>query len=484
MKTYETDVCVVAGGPAGLAAAISAAEKGARVIILEKANTTGGAGNMGMGPLGIGSRLAKEAMVDLDVERAFRIFMDYTHWRVDARLVREYLEKSGSTIEWLENMGVEFAGVAKYFPSSNATWHLVKPATGKPGPRAASTMYKIMTERAKELGVEILYETPAVSLERSDEGYITAVIARDKNNEEVRVECIAAVLATGGFGDNPQLIKEKIGYTWGKDLFSFRIPGMVGDGIRMATEVGAQTTDVNIELTLAIPEVIDSGLPDILWSQPKALVLNTNCERIMNEELLENTTFAGNAVAFQHGHTAWSIIDTNVLDYYRKNGLDVLSYVHPVDSLDSFEKDAEEAKENGLQNLCIAHSVAELASQMGVDEEALKAALDEYNEGCRKKEDYFYKKNKHLIPLEGPTYYAVRLYPGGYGTLGGIKINYKCEVMDKENKPIEGLYAAGTDACSIFADSYVFILPGNTMGFAINSGRIAGDNAAKYVFGE
>jgi fumarate reductase flavoprotein subunit len=65
--------------------------------------------------------------------------------------------------------------------------------------------------------------------------------------------------------------------------------------------------------------------------------------------------------------------------------------------------------------------------------------------------------------------------------LGGIKINYKTEVIAENFKPISGLYAAGTDTCTIYGDSYIFILPGNTMGFALNSGRIAGENAAKYV---
>ena len=484
MQTFETDVCVIAGGPAGLAAAISAAERGASVVLLEKANTTGGAGNMGMGPLGIGSRLAKEAMADLDVEKAFRIFMDYTHWRVDARLVRAYLEKSGSTIHWLEDMGVRFAGVAKYFPSSQATWHMVRPESGKPGPRSASTMFKIMTERAVELGVEILYETPAVSLEKSEKGYISAVLAKDKNGEDVRVECLAAVIATGGFGDNPEMIKEQIGYEWGKDLFSFRIPGMVGDGIRMAMDVGAESTDLNIEMTVNSPGVEDGGLPSTLWVQPKTLVLNDRCERIMNEELLENTTFAGNAVSIQHDCVAYSILDSTVVEFYEKHGLDVTSLVHPHCNLENFEEQARRAKANGLNNLYIANSVEELAKELGVDETALQAAFDEYNTGCKNRDDYFFKRNKDLIALDKAPYYAVRLHPSGYGTLGGIKINYKAEVMSKENKPIEGLYAAGTDACNIFGDSYVFVLPGNTMGFALNSGRIAGESAAAYVFEE
>jgi fumarate reductase flavoprotein subunit len=67
--------------------------------------------------------------------------------------------------------------------------------------------------------------------------------------------------------------------------------------------------------------------------------------------------------------------------------------------------------------------------------------------------------------------------------LGGIKINHRCEVVTEEQYPIPGLYAAGVDANSVFADSYIFILPGNTMGFALNSGRMAGENAVIFVKG-
>ena len=132
MKTIETDVVVVAAGLSGLAAAVTAAEHGARVIALEKAKTTGGAANMGMGPLGVGSRLQKERMITITPGEAYRKHMNYTHCRVDARLVREYYWKSGDTIGWLEKMGVEFFTVGgafgapentRYYAGSEQTAH-------------------------------------------------------------------------------------------------------------------------------------------------------------------------------------------------------------------------------------------------------------------------------------------------------------------------------------------------------------------------
>jgi len=113
MKKMEADVIVVAAGLSGLAASISAAENGASVLTFEKANTTGGAANMGMGPLGVGSRIQREHMISLTPGEAFRKHMYFTHYRVDARMVRDYYFKSGETIDWLTDMGVQFSGVQR-----------------------------------------------------------------------------------------------------------------------------------------------------------------------------------------------------------------------------------------------------------------------------------------------------------------------------------------------------------------------------------
>jgi fumarate reductase flavoprotein subunit len=86
MKKLEADIIVVAAGAAGLAASIAAAESGAKVIAFEKASTTGGTGSMGMGLLGVESRLQRLKKLGPTRDEAFKIFMDYTHWQVDARL--------------------------------------------------------------------------------------------------------------------------------------------------------------------------------------------------------------------------------------------------------------------------------------------------------------------------------------------------------------------------------------------------------------
>jgi len=206
MVQIEADVAIVAAGASGLAASVAAAQLGLKVVTLEKSSTTGGAANMGMGPLGIESRLTRAKQFQPTQDQAFEVFMNYVHWQADGRLVREHLNKSGETISWLESLGVVFSEPASYFPGSFPTWHIVQPESGHPGPTAAATMLRIMTQRAKELGVKLMLQTPATRLVK-DGNRITGVIAETQSGDEIQVNAKAVIVATGGFGDNPKTLQ-------------------------------------------------------------------------------------------------------------------------------------------------------------------------------------------------------------------------------------------------------------------------------------
>jgi len=478
MKRFQADVAVIAAGPAGLAASIAAAENNAKVLVLEKSAATGGIGNMGMGPLGVETRMQRERLMDVTREKAFKIFMDYTHWRVDALLVKAYLDKSADTIEWLMDMGVEFTEPARFFHESLPTWHLVKPDSGRPGPQSASTMMRRMTERAKELGVQFLLETPATKIRR-DNGRITGVTAVDKTGEVIEVDAKAVVVATGGFAGNKQWVREYTGFEVGKDLFTHCNPDIAGDGLRMAWEVGAGKTEMTMELNYLIPDNMGYFAIDAVMRQPN-LMVNLSGERFLNEEIMGNGTFTGNAIARQKGRCAFVIMDESIKRHYRRNGLDLVSFVHGADIIDRFDSEIELALQNGYEHFFVADTIEELAQKTGIDSFGLKETIDRYNRDCKTRDTLFYKNYRYMRPIEKPKFYAARFFPSAYGSLGGIKINHRTEVLTQDFEVIPGLYAAGTDACSIFGDSYVFMLPGNTMGFALNSGRIAGENAAAY----
>ena len=490
MSKVETDVIVVAAGLSGLAAAISAAENGASVIAFEKSGTTGGAANMGMGPLGIGSSIQKNHMIALSPGEAFRKHMYYTHYRVDARMVRDYYFKSGETIDWLMDMGVEFVGVQRAFSAPEATrpysdgeftWHVVKPEGGGiPGPRAASAMIKKMTEKAMELGVEFRFETPVHKI-IMENGHAVGVIATDKSGEEIEARAKAVIIATGGFGDNPQMIQDETGYEFGKTIYNFAIPGMKGDGLKMAWEAGAGHTPCSMELMYQLPDNFNHFILDGAFRQ-FCLWVNKLGQRFMPEDQIGNTTFTGNAITAQPEKVAYAIFDSKMLKKYKKNGPDIVSHVHPHDLFEHFDEEWQRDIDAGYEAIAQADTIEELAEKAGIDVEGLVAQVEEYNDMCAEGYDELFEKDRNYMqPIEKAPFYLCRQTVGAYGSLGGIRINHKTEVMTEDSKVIQGLYAVGTDACNIYGDSYPFILAGNTMGFCLNSGRIAGENAAEKV---
>lgn len=506
MKKMEADVVIVGGGMSGISAAVAAAEKDASVIVLEKGHTTGGAAGMGMGLFAVESRYQKEQMVDLSLAEAYETFMDYTHWRVDGRLVRKYFAQSADTIRWLEDMGVEFLGAYKYFSKSLPTWHIVRiPGSNRPAPSCASHMVKAITDRARELGVEFCFGAGVKSI-IMDNGAAVGVLTVDQEGNEVRVECDAVIVCTGGFGDNPEMIRQHMGYRWGEDLFSFRIPGLKGEGIRMVWDAGGGKTEVNMEVNYTSPAIT----PDVIalgevMKQPNLLV-NLDGKRFMNEAKMNNSTFTGNALIRQRKRCAFSILTDEIIDDYRSGGLDVRSVNNRVESLDGLDRMMEQTLSGdapppppppagsesaiipdmgagSVRSFFAADSLEDLAEQTGIHKESLLKTVDKYNALCQRQDTMFDKPLQYMRPINKGRYYAMQIYPSGYGSLGGIRINDCMQVFNNDGEIIPGLYSAGTDSCSIFGDSYAFILPGNTMGYAVNSGRMAGGNAVDILDG-
>lgn len=341
-------------------------------------------------------------------------------------------------------------------------------------------MNKTMMEKGKELGVEYFLETPAKKILKDESGKICGILATDNTGEEIEVSCKAVIIGTGGAGDNPQVIKDRIGYTFGEDMFNFAIPGLKGEGIKMAMEAGAATTDMNVEMIYILPNS-DFG-PDCIpatFMQPN-LMVNRLGRRFINEEEMQNTTFTGNAISVQPGRIGYSIIDSSILKGYKKRGLDVTNFVHHPENIDDFEQAVDDSIAANNPDVVKADSIEELAEKLGIDPEKLVDTVDEYNDMCDSYDEQFFKDRKFMKPIRKAPFYAGKFRPSGYGTLGGIKINDDAQVLDNDWNPIPGLFACGTDTCTIYGDSYMFLLPGNTMGYCLNTGRFAGEGAASY----
>jgi fumarate reductase flavoprotein subunit len=148
----------------------------------------------------------------------------------------------------------------------------------------------------------------------------------------------------------------------------------------------------------------------------------------------------------------------------------------------TFEEEMEKLTASGSDNFFIVDSLEELAQKAHIPADALKSSVDEYNRFCEEGADpIFFKDAEKLKPIRGPRYYAAKFFCDTYGGLGGVAINHRAQVIDEDQNPIQGLFAAGNDANSIFGGTYPFYLCGNTSGFAYNTGRLAAQGAARYV---
>ena len=511
MKQMEADIIVVGGGLSGLTAATQAAEKGAQVICFEKSGTTGGAANMGMAFLAVESHVQRDQMIEWTKDDAFRFTMEYNHWKANAQAVRRWLNTSASTVEWVENFGVEILGAYKYFQDSHITQHMIKmPGMNKPAERQASHMVKLMTDYANSLGVQFMFRTPVKKLILGDKGQALGVVAVDENGEEIECYADAVIVGTGGIGNNVKMIKDYLGFEWGKDMFTFRIPGLDGDGINMCWDAGAAHGDISMEVTYNTPGTTDvfKTLSEAM-RQPSTIMVNIHGERIINEQIMNNTTFTGNAINLQTGRRAFSIMGSDGIDYMREHGLDYITYHHAVKDLSKwdYEKDlyfsgAESAAENSVfmadngvkyaddgpreQNFYECDSLEEVCKVTGINYKTLKATIERYNSFAGGYDEDFCKPARWLRPITGDKFYVARHFPSGYGSLGGIKVNHKMQVLKAvTEEPIPGLFACGTDTANvIFGGEYCFYNPGSTMSWALNSGRMSAMEAWDYIEGD
>jgi fumarate reductase flavoprotein subunit len=475
----ETDVVVIGSGACGLAAALTTAEGGARVILFEKQRSLGGSSNFFQGIFAVESTMQRQSYIAYSRDQAFENIMEYSHWRANARLVRAFVDESAETIAWLQKQGVEFIGAHINMPDAPRTYHVVK--------GYGEAVVKTLATRAKEKGVDIRLATPVKKLLKEGER-VTGVIAETEDGEEIRVAAKAVVIASGGYMNNKEWVKKYTGFDLGVDVIVRGNVGKMGDGIRMAWEVGAAEEGIGaMELTrlgTLEPEISVGGNIMAAAGQPD-LWVNPAGERFCDEGITFYPTSIGNANArYREGYT-WSLFDESIKQILIDEGIDKNAAWDnlPGTRLVNIDKEIDAALKRGSKEIFAADSVEELAKKIGIDPAVLRTTVDEYNRFCDKgHDDLFAKDPKYLRPLKRPRFYAIKSYTSSIGTLGGIRINQKMEVVDKKDRAIPGLYTGGFDAGGAYGDSYsVKDSSGMASAFALNCGRIAGGNILKYI---
>jgi fumarate reductase flavoprotein subunit len=461
---------VVIGAGGGLAAAAAAAERGATVLVLERRKRAGGNVAMARGFLAAESPVQRRLKIDAKREDLFNTAMSYAHWQIDPGIMRALVDKSGDTVRWLEEMGVRFSDVPHSFYNQLPRIYHIPEGHG-------AKLVKALVRKCEDLGVKIHYGTRATRILTDERGVATGVEAATKDST-MRIDAPGVIIATGGYSGNKDLLKEHYPH-YNDNLRLYGLPNM-GDGLQMATAAGAATEGLGTLLTMG-PLFEGSLYVHSVALEGTTVWVNGRGERFANEAS-EIPSETANALNRQPGKISYALFDESIKQGFVEEGLIKAVDSHYPVSTRMTDLDDHLRKEVHDGTVVISRSWDEIASWIGAEREVLKRTVNEYNAHCeQRQDDLFYKDRRYLQPLSAPPFYALRCRQAFHGTIGGIKINHRMEVLDERDTPIPGLFAMGNDTGGWVSDTYCFVLTGTALAFALNSGRIAGENAAAFA---
>lgn len=476
-RVEKADVVILGAGAAGTAAAMAAGEKGAKVIVLEKTNRVGGAGNFAEGIFAADSRLQKRQGIKVTPDMAFNAIMEYSHWKANPYIARAFVDKSADTLDWVMSKGVEIDYIGPGVPGGWMTWHVIKgPSSGRG--RVLITKFH---ERLHEMNnVTIMMKTAGKSL-IAEQGVVTGVDAVDSDGKPLRIEAKAVIIATGGFSNNRKMLDQFIGV---KDLYTVAGPGKDGDGLNMAWAAGAGKSGLGT-LHGHRPGVPDTSLENhaVMAAGQPYLWVDRQGNRFTNEENIIMWPHAGNALV-QAGGVMYTLYDEDTRRHLINDGIEVGlgDFIPTGTKMTKLDADFAALAQRPQPWAYKANSLAELAKQIGADPQVLQQTVQRYNDAAAHKKDTLFTKNPdYLLPLNTAPFYAIKSISQMLGTLGGIRIDGDMRVVTADDRIISGLYAAGDDAGGMYGDTYDLNVAGGTFGFAINSGRMAGENAVDYL---
>lgn len=483
----DYDIVVVGAGASGISAALSAAQNGAKVALLEKGDKFGGAGMFGaQGLFAVGSKEQLERGEEYTIKDAYEEIMNYTHHSSNARMTKAILRESADTIEWMRQNGLDTELV-----TNTQEVHQNHPRTYHQFIDKFNGFQRVMDNFIKAGGT-LMTETSGKEIIQKD-GKVVGIKVISKDKEEI-LNTKAVILADGGFVGNPDEV-DKYAKIDGKDMYSMGERKAVGDGLRMLKEVGGVNNYKRIFENHAATVYSTknrkwhnntifslTNLP-LLW-------IDREGKRFTNEDIVYDFALWGDTV-YQAGGYYYFLLDQKLVDNLKKQPLnwtdsfertfrllDGKPMTHKVGPFKNIEQDLQETIDEGAGFK--ADNLEDLSKQINVDSTSLIESVNRYNHLVKKGEDTdFYKGSEFMnVPVEAGPFYAIRANSTTLGTVGGGLVNENFEALDSNRKVIPGVYVVGNNAGGLFDSSYPTI-EGLSNAFAWNSGRIAGRFAAK-----
>ncbi|WP_026478403.1 flavocytochrome c [Alkaliphilus transvaalensis] len=451
---YTTDVVVIGGGGAGLAAAVSAHQNGAEVILLEKMPRLGGNTILSGGALNAVDpvRQTKQGIED-SVDKHFTQTYEGGDKVGNTDLIRTFVENAYPAVEWLESLGMKFND--EVFTVLGGLW----PRAHKPStPLGTGFIDTYEAYINANEGVEILLDAEVTELLMSD-GRVVGVKANGLNGEIIVHANNGVVIATGGFGANVEM-RDQYNKNWPAltQIKTTNHPGATGDGIAMADAVGANLIDLEHIQLLPMGDPKTGSLSgNIEQGVENRIFVNKDGNRFVDEGARRDVMTK--ALLEQQDAFMWVVLD---------------SHSYPSgDVKNNFNESIDELIAQG--RAFKGDTLEELANEIGVDANNLINAVEEFNKTVEKGGTDAFGRTLFADKIDSPPYYAGARVPTVHHTMGGIEINTSAQVLDVNGKIIPGLYAAGEVTGGIHGSNR---LGGNALADIAVFGRIAGESAA------
>jgi len=461
-ETLEADVVVIGAGGAGLAAAISAEQNGAKVIVVEKMPKVGGNTILAGGAVN-----AVEDRSEFAIKQNDSVYWHYTQtlsggdFQGDPELVMTLVENAYDGIQWTKELGMEWLGEEAVFTVSGGLW----PRAWKPAMVAGTGFFDTYTKYIDKTDkIDLMLNTKAEKILVDDMGAACGIIATGETGNTITINAKSVVVATGGFSKNVELrmAYDAIWGTLDEKVLSTNHEGATGDGVKMLQALQADFVQMgNIQL-----------LP---LGDPKTGSLSGNIEHGVDSRIFVNKS--GLRYGDEGGRR-----DDMTRDLFNQE--DALMWIvmdsdtYPTgDEVNNFGETANQLVAAG--RAVKADTLDELAVLMNVDAANLKATIAEYNEYCigGAKEGQADQFGRTLFgaPIDNGPFYAGARVPTVHHTMGGVRIDTLCRVYNEGGEIIENLYAAGEVTGGIHGTNR---LGGNALTDTVVFGRIAGESAA------
>lgn len=437
---------VIGAGGVGLSAAVAAADKGCKVIVLEKQGIIGGNTNYSTGGINAAETSSQEA---LGIKDSKESFFDDTwnggHQLGDKALIRSFVDHAAATIEWLKGLSADLSDVGLMGGSSVKRTH--RPNGGSAiGPH----LMKVLREASSSKDIEIRTRNKVCSLSE-DNGRVSGVHVEGPDGKIYTITAKAVIIATGGFGGNLAMVEK-----YKPELHGFSTlnhGGATGDAFGWVTDLGGglvQMEQIQIHPTaesknnILITEAVRGN---------GAILVNPEGRRFVNE--METRDVVSAAILAQNGKTAFLVFDRKV----RESLASIENYVSQ-GLLSSGETLGALAEKAGIKN------ASAFINEISMYNEAQKAGEDK---------DFGRSANEMPVPLAEPPYYAVEVTPAIHHTMGGVKVDASTHVLRPDGTIIPGLYAAGEVTGGLHGGNR---LGGNGVADIVVNGKIAGETAA------